>query len=302
MNAAIIGAGSIGGLIDNQKSTNCASHAHAYIKEASCSLVAIYEPNEINKKEFIKRWGKVNTYLNTKALFVKENIDILSITSPTKYHANNLQEALHVDTISHILCEKPLVENQKELETLKETLKNSNKKILINLIRRYDPSFIKLSEQIKTKRWGKALSFHGNFTKSLLHNGIHMLAILSHFFGSITKLNSTDNNFSIECDSIGGTLTCVEDLDYSLFELEIIFEHAKVEIKDGGTKISIYEKVPSALYENYFTLKHKETLQNSLNNYASNSLSFLLKENSSTCKEILKEHIQLHEQIFEVMK
>jgi len=302
MNAAIIGTGSIGGLIDNPKSQNTASHAHAYIKEPSCSLVGICEPNKINKKKFIKRWGKVNTYLNTKTLFEKENIDILSIASPTKYHANNLQEALHVDSISHILCEKPLVENQKELEALKETLKNSDKKILINLIRRYDPSFINLALQIEIERWGKVLSFHGNFTKSLLHNGIHMMAVLSHFFGSIKNLTSQNSNFFIEHNNAKGTLTCIENLDYSLFELDIIFENAKVEIKESGTKISIFEKVPSSLYENYFTLEHKETLENSLKNYASNSLSFLLKEKSSTCRDILKEHIQLHEQIFEVIK
>ena len=57
LNAAIIGAGSIGGLIDTPKSVNMASHAHAYIKEPSCSLVAICEPNQANQKEFMKRWG-----------------------------------------------------------------------------------------------------------------------------------------------------------------------------------------------------------------------------------------------------
>ena len=302
MNAAIIGAGSIGGLIDNPKSLNIASHAHAYKKEGSCNLVAICEPDKNNQKEFIKRWGKVNIHADTNELFKKENIDILSITTPTKFHTKNLIEALHIDSITHILCEKPLVETQEEMDGLKPLLEKSDKKILINLIRRYDPSFIILASQIKTEKWGKALSFHGNFTKSLLHNGIHMIGVLSHLFGSISKVTSQNDNFFVECNGTSGTLACIEDLNYSLFELDIIFEYAKIEIKDGGTKISIYEKVPSTLCENYFTLEYKDTLKNTLNNYASNSLSFLLKEKSSTCKEILKEHINLHEQIFEAIK
>ncbi|WP_024955476.1 Gfo/Idh/MocA family protein [Sulfurospirillum arcachonense] len=304
LSAAIIGAGSIGGLIDTPKSSNTASHAHAYTKESSCSLVAICEPDKNNQNEFKKRWGELNTYENSSELFEKENIDILSISSPTKFHAKNLKEALHVNTISHILCEKPLVENQKELDELKTELELNDKKILINLIRRYDPSFIQLQTLINEKKWGKILDFHGTFTKGLLHNGIHMLAVLSHLLGCVNNVKPlhVNKDFLVECDNVKGTLTCIENIDYSIFELDIIFEHAKVEIKKGGTKISIYEKTPSPLYENYFTLTHKETLKNTLQHYASNSLSFLLKENSSTCKAILKEHIKLHEIIYEVIK
>lgn len=304
LSAAIIGTGSIGGLIDTPKSLNTASHAHAYKKEHTCSLIAICEPNKTNQKEFIKRWGKVNTYDSSDDLFKKETIDILSISSPTKFHVKNLKEALHVNSISHILCEKPLVENQKELNELKSELQVSDKKILINLIRRYDPSFIQLATLIKENKWGKVLDFHGTCTKGLLHNGIHMLGVLSHLFDCVNNIKPlhVNKDFLIECDKAKGTLTCIENIDYSIFELDIIFENAKIEIKEGGTQISIYEKTPSPLYENYFTLTHKQTLKNTLQHYASNSLSFLLKENSSTCKAILEEHIKLHEIIYEVKK
>ncbi len=302
MNAVIIGAGSIGGLIDTPKSENTASHAHAYKKDSSCKLIAICEPNKSNQKEFVNRWGKVNVYNDTKELFLKESIDILSIATPTKLHFQNLKDALSVDSITHILCEKPLVETEFELEKLKDILENSNKKILINLIRRYDPSFIKLASQIKSNRWGKVLDFHGTFTKSLLHNGIHMLEVLSHFFGSIKNLQPLDNNFLVECQNAKGSLACIEDLEYSLFELTIVFENAKIEIKEGGTRIDICEKTTSSLYENYSTLEYKESLDNTLQYYATNSLNFLLKENCSTCKAILKEHIRLHEIIFKAIK
>ena len=304
MNAAIIGAGSIGGLIDSPNSLNTASHANAYAKKSSCTLVAICEPNKENQKEFINRWDKINIYENSKNLFENEDINILSIATPTKLHKKNLEEALHVDSISHILCEKPLVETKKELYELESLLENSTKKVLINLIRRYDPSFINLALELKTKKWGKILNFQGIFTKSLLHNGIHMLDILEHFFGEINLLKAlhVDKNFFVECEDAKGSITCIKDIDYSVFELDIICENAKIEIKNGGTKISIYEKVPSPLYENYFTLEYKKTLKNTLQHYASNSLSFLLKENIATCKEVLQKHIQLHKIIFEVIK
>lgn len=302
MNAAIIGAGSIGGLIDKPESTNVSSHAHAYIKESLCKLVAICEPNQHNQKEFIKRWGEVKVYKDSNKLFQNENIELLSIATPTKFHAKDLQNALFIDSITHILCEKPLVQTEKELKELKPLLLKSDKKILINMVRRYDPSFISLSKDIKSNRWGKVLNFHGIFTKSLLHNGIHMLGVLTHFFNKIKNLETNNNNFLVECSKAKGTLTCIKNLDYSLFELSIVLENAKIEIRDGGTKIDIYEKVPSSDYENYNTLEYKNSLANSLNDYASNSLTFLLKEEHSTCKEILKEHIELHEIIFKATK
>lgn len=297
MNAAIIGAGSIGGLIDGPKSTNTASHAHAYSKNDFCSLTAICEPDKNNQKEFLSRWGDVKVYEDSSKLLSDENIEILSISTPTHLHVKNLKDALHVKKITHILCEKPLVETIEDLDTLKELLLESDKKILINLIRRYDPSFIKLASLIKKNSFGNALYFHGIFTKGLLHNGIHMLGILSHLLGSVSKIEPLHvrDNFSVECKQAKGVIACMKNIDYSLLELEIIFENAKIEIKD---KITIYKKTHSKLYEDYYTLEYQESLENSLNNYASNSLSFLLNQNNSTCKEILKEHIKLHETIF----
>ncbi len=301
MNAAIIGAGSIGGLIDNPKSTNIASHAHAYAQNSSCSLTAICEPDKNNQKEFQSRWGDVRVYEDSAKLLSDEDIEILSISTPTHLHVKNIKEALHVEKITHILCEKPLVETLKDLNSLKELLHQSDKKILINLIRRYDPSFIKLTSLIENHSFGKVLYFHGTFTKSLLHNGIHMLGVLSHLLGgvsSITPLHVKDS-FSVKCKNSDGVITCIKDIGYSLFELEIIFEDAKIEIKD---KITIYKKTPSKLYENYYTLEFQESLEDSLKQYAKNSLSFLLEQSSSTCKEILNEHIRLHEIIFKASK
>lgn len=308
---AIVGAGSIGGLIDTPKSSNIASHAHAITLHKNCSLESICEPDKTNQEEFKKRWGSVHSYENSEVLFDKGNIDLLVIASPTKFHATDLYQALQVDNISHILCEKPLVSTFEELERLKPKLLQSNKKILINLMRRYDPSFIKIADDIDMKKWGKALHFQGVFTKGLLHNGIHMLGILSHFFGEIYEISSLHvklkdkeicGDFSIKLKDTSGLLSCISDLPYSIFELTIWFENGKVEIKDGGAKIETFVKKPSPLYEGYYMLFHEETLPDTLQCYALNSLDFLVQNNDIVCRTILREHILLHEKIFETIE
>lgn len=307
---AIIGAGSIGGLIDTPQSPNIASHAHAIAKHPVCKLVAICEPHHANQKEFIKRWGKVKVYSDFEALKAHEKIDVLIIATPTHYHASLLQKALHVKSIKTILCEKPLVSNHTELESLQNAILSSDKKILINLMREYDPSFILLAEKIKRGLFGKALHFQGIFTKGLLHNGIHMLGIISQFFGDITQIKplhvkkSNDDlsgDFELICKDTTGLLHCLENPPYSAFELSIWFENGKIEIKEGGNKIEILKKVASSLYEGYFSLIHQETLPNTLNSYALHSLEFALKSDDVVCKKILQRHISLHEKIFETI-
>ncbi len=308
--AAIIGAGSIGGLIDSPKSANTASHANAYAKDPLCSLVAVCEPNAQNREEFQKRWGNVHTYSDSKALLEHENIDILSIATPTKFHAQNLNEALQCKTLTHILCEKPLVSSLEELQVLRPQLQKSDKKILIHFMRRYDPSFIELASLVHSKTWGKALHFQGLFTKGLLHNGSHMLCVLSHLFGHVESLdiphaklasNELCGDFLVQCKDAKGTLYCIEGLEYSAFELSLWFENAKVEIKEGGSEISLYLKKPSPLYEGYFTLEFERTFENTLLHYASNSLTFLCTQEYSTCQAILNEHLDIHETIFKTM-
>ncbi|MDD3342351.1 MAG: Gfo/Idh/MocA family oxidoreductase [Sulfurospirillaceae bacterium] len=310
LSCAIVGSGSIGGLIDSPQSTNIASHAHAIAKHSNCKLVAICEPSITNQQAFIGRWGKVGVYYALDALFEYETIDLLALASPTPFHAKALEDALHVKNIKYIMCEKPLVSTLKELEHLKPLLLESDKRILIHLMRRYDPSFIQLANDIAMHKWGKVLRFQGVFTKGLLHNGIHMLDILSYFFGQIkiieplhVKLLEHDisGDFEVSLEKAQGLLSCIDELPYSAFELSIWFEHGKIEIKEGGAKIDTYAKKPSSLYEGYFTLEHETSLPNSLQFYALHSLEFLLSVDDIKAKQILEEHIVLHEKIFETI-
>jgi predicted dehydrogenase len=307
---AIVGAGSIGGLIDSPNSENIASHAHAISKHPNCKLTAICEPDSTNQGAFIGRWGEMGVYHSLDSLLQYETIDLLAIASPTQFHAAALEEALAVENLSAIICEKPLVATAEELAHLTPLLLASEKKILIHLMRRYDPSLIQLANAIAEEKWGKAVRFQGVFTKGLLHNGVHMLALLSHFFGEIQSINALNvtplhedisGNFDVKLANAQGVLSCMEELPYSAFDLTIWFENGKVEIKDGGSCIDTFIKIPSPLYEGYFSLEHEETLPNTLKDYALHSLEFLLQNDDINCKQILQKQLHVHMKIFETI-
>jgi len=310
LKALIIGAGSIGGLIDAPDSEAIASHAHAYVVCPDTVLSAICEPYEPNVLLFWKKWGKVTRYTSIDELPKDEKFDIVSIASSTAHHAQHLLNVLQRLDCPFILCEKPLVATKEEFHILKKALQESNKRVLIHLMRRYNPAFITLSERLHNEEFGKPIRFSGACTKGLLHNGSHLLAVLTHFFGKIITLSTIHpqhingdlcGEFATTFDKIQGVITVLDKTAYSFFELTLWCEDAVVKIIEGGQKIEIYTKIPSPVYEGYFTLELTETIHTDLSHYGLHSLEFLLHERDDVCKEILNEHLDLHEIIFQTL-
>lgn len=310
LKALIIGAGSIGGLIDSHDSDSIASHAHAYYEHPNTQLCAICEPSELNVFAFMERWGEMRRYTNIDEINDDEHFDIVSISSSTFAHFHDLTTLLKRSDCSYILCEKPLVSTKEEFHSLSSQLQRTNKKILIHLMRRYNPAFIALAARIKNHEFGKSLGFQGVCSKGLLHNGSHLLGVLSHFLGPLNAIKpfrashcSSDlcGEFGVSLWGSDGTVCVLQNLQYSLFELTIWFENGVIKILNGGDTIEIYSKVPSTVYTGYNTLTLEQTIETHLSRYALDSLNFLLNESSETCNEIFKEHLHIHDLMFQTL-
>ncbi|MDQ1298049.1 MAG: myo-inositol 2-dehydrogenase / D-chiro-inositol 1-dehydrogenase [Campylobacterota bacterium] len=310
LRALIIGAGSIGGLIDSRASESIASHAHAYYKHPDTQLYAICEPSELNVFAFMERWGEMRRYASVGDIEENERFDIASISSSTAAHFHDLTTLLKRPDCSYILCEKPLVATKEEFHSLSSQLQRTNKKILINLMRRYNPAFIAIAARIKKEEFGKAIGFQGVCSKGLLHNGSHLLGVLSHFLGPLTAIKpfrTSPCDFDV-CGEFGvslaqgdGTISVLKNLQYSLFELTVWFEKGVIKILDGGDTIEVHSKIPSIVYPGYNTLTLSETIDTHLSHYALDSLNFLLNESHEKCTEIFKEHLHIHDLMFQTL-
>lgn len=311
LNALIIGAGSIGGLIDSPDSHVIASHAHAYMKHPQTALAAICEPSELNVFAFMERWGEIQRYYSIDDIGSDDTYDIVSIASSTTSHFRDLTTLLKRSDCPMILCEKPIVGTKEEFHSITSALQQTNKKVLIHLIRRYNDAFITMAIRIKNHEFGKALGFQGVCSKGLLHNGSHLLAVLSHFLGNLNAIkpfNASHCNgdvcgeFGVSLESGSGTVSVLRAPEYSIFELTIWFEKGVIKVLEGGEKIEVYTRVPSSVYEGYFTLTLQETIVTNLSQYALDSVAFLVRESDEVCKEILNEHLQIHKVIFQTIE
>ncbi len=306
LKAAIIGCGNIAGSLDSMDSKEVLTHAHAYDKHANTELVCICDPILEQRRSFLNQWGNdIRHYDSFEKLLASHSLDIVSICSPTPFHFEAMVLALKDKHIQTIICEKPFVQTQEELDELKILMHIHPKKILINFMRRYDPSIQRLHHLIETKALGKILCFNGKFTKGLYHNGSHMLELIEYLCGDILSLSTDDltqteddfyGTFLLKCSDIHGVLQNFSGENYALFELEIILSKGRILIKDSGHTIRIESIEPSQKYKGYFDLKPSQTLEDTMSMNLYNTINFALKNKT----DVFQQHLRLSQKLLDI--
>ena len=87
----IIGTGRMGGLIEDEISANSFmspyGHYAAYSSIEQTEVVAIANRSEGRLQKFSERFGLTNTYLDYEEMIKKEDLDIVSVTTPSHARA-----------------------------------------------------------------------------------------------------------------------------------------------------------------------------------------------------------------------
>lgn len=306
LKAAIIGCGNIAGFLDSPSDESVLTHAHAYQKHTDTDLTCICDPSAEQRERFVQRWGQeIRHYHSVHEMLANEQIDILSICSPTTFHFEGMLEALKDKHIQTIICEKPFVQVREEFDALEPLLNRSNKRVIINFMRRYDPSINRLHELIQAGSLGNPRLFIGKFTKGLYHNGSHMLELIEHLCGEIKSLSSEEpllkdddiyGSFSLKTASCSGILHNFSGDNFALFELEILFSKGRVLIKDSGHTIQIETVQASKEYEGYFSLQSQDTLEDTLRMNLYHTVDFAIQSQT----DCLKTHLLLSKKLLDI--
>ena len=294
-NAAIVGCGRIASSFDDDKKLKnihgWTSHARMYKNHPKTNLVAACDKNLITASRFKKKW-KVKVYSKFQKMIKEKNIHILSICTPVYTHYNLIKEAIK-NNIKIIFCEKPFSDSlQKSLE-LKKLIKKNNIIFAINHRRRWEKLYFNIKNIIKKKKIGKIIQVNCLYSGGLANTGTHLIDILLYLFGDIKFLNSSSVNNKKDPDAnvylkfknnINCNLVPFSSKKLSFFEITIMGENGKIEIKNNGHNILISKKRKSSLYKNldvYFLVKkislnkHTNQFKEALDNMLR---SFLKKE------------------------
>lgn len=126
--------------------TNSISHTFmcAALKHPGFHLGAVYSRRFETGEAFARQYGVDCVYTSLEALAASKFIDAVYIASPNCCHAS--QAVMMMEHGKHVLCEKPIASDLKELEWMIE-VGHRNHVLLMEAMRSaYDPGFLKIKE------------------------------------------------------------------------------------------------------------------------------------------------------------
>ncbi len=174
MKAAVIGVGSMG-----------MNHARAYHDGASAELIGVVDPNPMNQTQASKRF-QVAAYPNVRELVQAARPDVVSIATPTQFHAAAAIECMEAGI--DVLVEKPLASSVDEAKELVAAAERNQRTLQVGHIERFNPALQMMRQKVANGVIGKPLRLHARrlspFPGRILDVGV-MLDLAPHELDAI---------------------------------------------------------------------------------------------------------------------
>ena len=174
----------------------------AAIKHCKGELTIALDPND--SVGIIDRFFPNSFFFTNTNQFIKKlkKIDFLSICSPNHLHSQHVKIGLRNNM--NVICEKPLVLNEKEIFNLEKLEKKVRKKIYVIMQLRYHKPFLNLKKTLmknptKNKVEVTYIASRGNWYQTswkgdnlksggIISNiGVHIFDVLVWLFGKVIK-------------------------------------------------------------------------------------------------------------------
>ena len=261
--AALIGLGKIAwGLGHDGKTGASLSHKSAIDKHPQTRLVCACSPDAEERERFSHETG-IPACDDLEAMLEQYQPDLVSICSPTAYHAEHLRCCLQ-HNVPMIWLEKPAASSLDELQALLQLQQNST--VLVNYQRRYTGSYQQLKKLVTDNRYGKPLAVDIHYSRGLGANGSHMLDMLYFVFEQSVgeplwveqgkKLDNPDCVLPLQ----GGALVHISgiDADYHNIDFIVTCETARLSILHGGMTVRIETRIEHELFPGFYRLQDSQ--------------------------------------------
>jgi predicted dehydrogenase len=265
-----MGAGQIASGFDSPNVDEVLTHAHAYIKHNGFNLIGFYDVDSEKAELAAQKWS-CDSFDNISA--IKDRIDVVSICTPDNRHVAAIKQAVELHP-KLIFLEKPITNNLSDVEYLMKIAESIP--IAVNYSRRYVIEFQELSANISSDKFGAFISGIGYCGKGFVHNGSHMIDLLRFMIGEIKSIEkvSAVADFYNEDPSVNAVIyfqngsefimRAIPCSNFTIFEVDLIFQKARIRILDSGFKIDIYSVENDERFNGYRKLQKSADISTKL--------------------------------------
>lgn len=141
LNVAVIGVGTFGSM-----------HAKIYSQMDMCELKAVADINQKRLDE-VCHMLKVEGYTDYQELLARDDIDAVNICTTDELHVEPAVTAANMG--KHVFVEKPLARTPQDCDKIIKAAKDSDVKLTVGHILRFDPRYVTAYEKIKNNTIGK---------------------------------------------------------------------------------------------------------------------------------------------------
>ncbi|WP_028393092.1 Gfo/Idh/MocA family protein [Bacillus cihuensis] len=122
-------------------------------------LKAVFSRTEDRAREFAAKYDADLTFTDLNEMAASEEIDAVYIATPNSYHSE--QSILFMKHGKHVLCEKPLAANAKEVKAMIESAKFNNVVLMEAMKSTVMPNFQVIQDNLD--KLGKIRTFFANY-------------------------------------------------------------------------------------------------------------------------------------------
>ena len=264
--AAVIGLGNIGfrfNLDPLRKETW--SHVSAYEKCRHTELIGVVDDDEESVLLFKKQFNNIPAFLSIGELMGDQDIDIVSICTPTATHYPVLKEILKYP-VKAVFCEKPIASTIQDAINMVEMCAAKNVFLSVNHTRRWDGHYLLIKAMIDDGKIGKIKAVHGFYSGQIYNIGTHLIDAIRMLVKMVPgKVSGISPDIKKEDPDVSGwmqleqgvlcTITATGKREDLLFEIDIIGEEGRIRSLQNGGQIEWDVFTESHRYSGYRELK-----------------------------------------------
>lgn len=306
----LVGLGGIGFSYDQNSMPNYVrSHARAFSLHKNFELVASVDPDKNTRDAFSEIYSAPCYESITEACSTVD-VDIVVIASPTRHHLDNINEVLKNCKPTLILMEKPAAYSISDADEMLFLSEQFSVPVLVNLIRRADPSVQQVQSMITSERIKPPYKGVVWYSKGLLHNACHFIDLLSFWFGIPTfvefigpakRINDwdVDADLRIFFDEFCFYLLAKDINEFSYYSVELLAGNGRLSMGLGESAFTWQEKA----VDTTVLLPTLTEINNEFYQYQKNVVSDIAAylQNEKSVLPTLKEHIDVLRPIYHLL-